>query len=494
MDDQTSLRRLPDVLRRRAREQPAALAHADTSRTLTFAAWDEEADAVGGGLAARGVRAGDTVLLPITNRHAVTMAIAYVGVQRAGGICVPISPRWTTAETRWFTELVEARFAITDVPELLDGLPLERCWTVDALPDDAESLPDQDTLEADADADVIPTSGTTGRPKGVVTTHAEIVASMGDGRGTSPVRAILHAVPFTGYGGLHGIMLNPLRTGTEVVTLSSFDVETFLRTAADRRVDALQGVPAMLRLLLDSPTIAEHDLSSVRWIFTGTAPLPPDTVRRAAEHWPHARIVNLYGSTEAGISGGTQLAPADSLRKPGAVGKPRPGTRVEIRGADLTPQPAGTQGEIFIKTAAEPRRYWKDPEATAATWQDGWLRTGDLGVVDDEGDLTITGRVKDVINRGGYNLAPIEIEDAMHEHPAIAEAAVKGVPHDVLGEDVVGFVAPRAGATIDVEELRSFLRERLAANKVPRRIVVMDHLPRNPMGKVVKAELPDPPA
>ncbi len=140
---------------------------------------------------------------------------------------------------------------------------------------------------------------------------------MGDAMGTSPVRTILHAVPLTGYGGLHGILLNPLRTGTTVVTQPKFEVEGFLQLATDRRVDALQGVPAMLRLLLDSPNVASHDLSSVRWIFTGTAPLPPDTVRRAAEVWPDARIVNLYGSTEAGITGGTQLSPGASAAQAG---------------------------------------------------------------------------------------------------------------------------------------------------------------------------------
>jgi len=393
---------------------------------------------------------------------------------------------------RDFADLVAARWAVTDVPDLLDGLTLERVWDPDDLPDDAASLPDQLALPAgpNADADIIPTSGTTGCPKGVVTTHAEIVASMGDGRGTSPVGSILHAVPFTGYGGLHGIMLNPLRTGTTVVTQPSFDVEGFLDLGARRRVDAIQGVPAMLRLLLDSPNLASYDLSTVRWIFTGTAPLPPDTVRRAAAAWPHAAIVNLYGSTEAGLAGGTQLAPKASLRKPGSVGRPQPGTLVEVREPDRRPLASGEAGEIWIKTSVPPRRYWRDPEATAATWPDGWLRTGDVGFLDDEGDLMITGRLKDIVIRGGYNIAPVEIENAMHDHPSVEEAAVKGVPHDVLGEDLVGFVAPRPGATVDIDALREFLRERLASNKVPRRIVVVDRLPRNAMGKVVKSELP----
>jgi long-chain acyl-CoA synthetase len=482
---------MPDALGVRASHEPDRVAHDDTSSVLTFAAWDAGASAVGGGLAAAGVEPGDRVLLPISNRHAVAMAVAYAGAQRAGAICVPVNTRWSRAEVQDFVDLVEPRWAITDAPEMLDGCSLEATWTVDAMPDDARALPDQATLPAgsDADADIIPTSGTTGRPKGVVTSHAEIAASMGDGRGTSPVQTILHAVPFTGYGGLHGIMLNPLRTGTTVVTQPAFDVSDFLRLAADRQVDALQGVPAMLRLLLDAPDLASHDLSSVRWIFTGTAPLPPDTVRRAGEAWPGARIVNLYGSTEAGISGGTQPSGKSSFRKPGSVGRPAVGTSVEVRGPDGGAVGPGEEGEIWIKTSAPPRRYWRDPEATAATWNDGWLRTGDLGFLDDDGDLTISGRLKDVIIRGGYNIAPVEIENAMHDHPAVEEAAVAGVPHEVLGEDVVGFVVLR-DATLGVPELQAFLRARLASNKVPRRIVVVDELPRNAMGKVVKSQLP----
>jgi len=483
---------MPDALTVRAQDMPDRVAHDDTRRTLTFAAWDAAADAIGGGLVAAGVEVGDRVLLPITNTHAVEMAIAYAGVQRSGAICVPVNTRWSHAEVVAFTALVEPRWAITDVPDLLAPVTLEATWTLDALPDAPDSVPDQRALPAgaEADADIIATSGTTGRPKGVVTSHGEIAASMGDGRGTSPVRTILHAVPFTGYGGLHGIMLNPLRTGTTVVTQPTFEVEGFLRLAADRRVDALQGVPAMLRLLLDASDLASYDLSSVRWIFTGTAPLPPDTVRRAAEAWPGARMVNLYGSTEAGISGGTQPSAKSASAKPGSVGRPAGGTEVAVRGPDGADLATGEEGEIWIKTSAPPRRYWRDPDATAATWSDGWLRTGDIGFLDADGDLTISGRAKDVIIRGGYNIAPVEVENAMHEHPSVEEAAVVGVPHDVLGEDIMGFVSARSGATVDVAALRAFLQERLAANKVPRRIVVLDALPRNAMGKVVKAELP----
>ncbi len=485
-----TLRRMPDVLRARARLEPDRLAHDDTRRTLTFAQWDREGDEIGGGLAAGGVRPGDRVLLPVTNTHAVGLATAYVGVHRAGGICVPLGTRIGTEEAARFARHVEARWAVTDVPELLSSCELAAVWPVGDVPRDTSALPDQDALPGpDADADILPTSGTTGRPKGVVASHAELVQSLGDGTGTSPIARILHAVPFTGYGGLHGIMLNPIRTGTAVITQPRFDPAGFLRLAADREVDALQVVPAMLRLLLDCEELGDHDLSRVRWILVGTAPLPPDFVTRVETTWPDARVVNLYGSTEAGTAGGTQLSPRRSRDKPGSVGRPAAGTEVEIRADDGARLPQGAEGEIWVRSSAPPRRYWNDPVATAATWEDGWLRTGDVGVLDEDGDLTITGRKKEIVIRGGYNISPVEIEDVLHAHADVADAAVVGVPHEVLGEDVVAFVTARAGAELDVAELGAWAAHRLADYKVPRRIEVLDELPRNAMGKVVKAKL-----
>ncbi len=481
-----SIRRVPDAVRARAEHSPDAIAHDDTSRIITFADWHREADEVGGGLAAAGVRPGDRVLLPITNRHATHFAVAFMAVLRAGGTCVPLNTRLSRDETSEYAELVGASWAITDGPEQIRHLNLSGTWTVEEMPREPASLPDQDALDAEGPADIIGTSGTTGRTKGVVNNHAEMVPGYGDGTMTNPSKSLLHALPFSGYGGCHAVMLLPLRIGSSVITQPSFDAEGFLELIQDRRPDSLQLVPAMLRLVIDHPRVREYDVSSVKWIFTGTAPLPHDTVVRLTALWPRPRLINQYGMSEGGPGAGTRSR--ESVLKPGSVGKVANREGVEIRDEAGRVLPDGEAGEIWSR-AERQRRYWNDPEATAATWQDGWLNTGDVGYFDADGDLILTGRSKDLIIRGGYNIAPIEIEDALHAHPAIAEAAVAGVPHEVLGEDVAAAVVLRREATATAEELRSWCVERLADNKVPRTIVFVDTLPYNQNAKVVKSEL-----
>jgi len=480
---------VPDLLRRRAADAGDAICHISPEGSLTFREWDDRADAVASGLMAAGVQPGDRVLLPITNACTSTLAASYIAVHRAGGINVPINTRWTTSEVAWFSDFVGARWAITDRSDLLaGGTQLEQVWTVEDLPRDPTVLPDPVRYSATADADILATSGTTGRPKGVVCTHAELLSGLGDGTATSPVRRIQHALPLTGYGGCHGLLLLPLAYGTTVVTSPRFDPDEFFRLIVTHRPDALQVMPAMLRLLLDSPGAADRDLSSVRFMLYGGAPLPTDTLERASATWPDIRMVHMYSATEAGLSVRLQRS-RTAAGKPGSVGKPSPGTSLEIRDPDNRVVPTGEEGELWIKPAGPTRRYWNDPEATEATWPGGWLRTGDLGFLDADGDLHISGRLKEIIIRGGYNISPVEIEDVLHAHPAVAEAAVTAIPHDVLGEDMVAVVVPRPGSSLDLDNVRSWMEDRLASYKVPRRIVVTDSLPRNAMGKVVKSQL-----
>jgi long-chain acyl-CoA synthetase len=483
---QTTIRRVPDALRIRARNTPDVVAHDDTSRTLTFAEWEREVDEVAGGLARAGVVPGDRVLLPISNRHAAGFAVAYMAVLRAGGICVPLSTRLKSGEVRDYAELVGARWAITDQPGQIAELALAGSWTVGAMPRDASALPDAASLDAAAPCDIIGTSGTTGRTKGVVNSHEDLVPGLGDGTATTRSRSLLHALPFTGFGGCHAVMMLPLRIGSTVYTQPAFEAEGFLELIQDRRPDSLQLVPAMLRLIVDHPRAGEYDASSVKWIFTGTAPLPHDTVERIAALWPGPRLINVYGMSEGGR--GTQTRSRDSVHKPGSVGAPLEPGSVEIRDPDGRVLPDGKTGEIWSRTD-RPRRYWNDPEATAATWQDGWLKTGDLGFIDADGDLIMSGRSKELIIRGGYNIAPIEIEDVLHAHPAVAEAAVAGIAHDVLGEEIAAAVAFRSGRNATEDELRDWCAARLADNKVPRVWAIMQALPRNQNAKVVKRDL-----
>ena len=479
-------RRLPDVLADRAAAQPGKVAHEDTRATLTYGQWHASADDVAGGLAAAGVAPGDRVLLPITNGRAVDFCVAYVAVMRAGAIAVPLNTRLAQAEFGYFRDLTGARWCITDVPAKCASLPLDRVWTVDDMPRAPGRLPDQSALPADADGDILSTSGTTGLPKGVVFSHADLLDRLGDGHDWSRAGTLLHALPFTGYGGCHGLMLSTLQFGHTLVTQPKFDARGFLELIGARRPNTLHLVPSMLRLILDLPGVAGYDLSSVRWIITGTAPLPNDSVRQANDLWPGVRVINVYGMTEGSV--GVTTRTQRSALKAGSVGTPEdPGT-VQIRDASGGVLPPGGTGEIWTRNR-KPRRYWNDPDATRAAWQDGWLRTGDLGYIDTDGDLILTGRAKELIIRGGYNISPAEIEDVLHDHPDVLEAAVVGVPHDVLGEDVAAAVVVRAGSTLDVRGLQDWCRARLADHKVPRDIVLLDALPYNQNGKVVKRDL-----
>jgi acyl-CoA synthetase (AMP-forming)/AMP-acid ligase II len=222
----------------------------------------------------------------------------------------------------------------------------------------------------------------------------------------------------------------------------------------------------------------------VKYLLTGTAPLPHDSVVRAMKLWPHVSVRNSYGMSEGGIGSSTRTK--ESVLKPGCVGPIGP--HMQVRDENGNPAPRNVVGEIHGKQA-HPRRYWKDPQASQTGWVDGWTKTGDLGYVDDDGDLILTGRSKELIIRGGYNIAPGEIEHVLHLHPAVKDAAVVGIAHEVLGEDVAAAVSLRPQAAVTPDELELWCRENLADNKVPRTIVILPALPQNQNAKIVKREL-----
>ncbi len=478
------VKRLPDALKVRAQTLGNQVAHDDTRRELTFAQWDAEADAIGGGLAAAGLVPGDRVFLPISNGNAVEMAIAVFAVMRAGGIAVPINVRFSRAEIQDYAELIEPRFAIHNSAGAVESLKLDGCWTVDEMPRDLSALPDQAKLDSQAEAEILATSGTTGKIKGVVVTHPDLLGTR-TGTEIGNSRSTLHALPFTGSGGNLGTLMLPVVSGGTCITQPKFDPAGFMELAATKQPQTVYLVPSMLRLILDLPNVASYDFTSVKWLMTGTAPLPQDSVRRAIELWPHIRVRNSYGMSE-GSFGIVTRSNAAAL-KPGCVGYADPDL-VQIRDEHGKPLPRGETGEVFGFTR-HPRRYWRDEEATRQSFHDRWTKSGDLGYIDEDGDLILCGRSKELIIRGGYNITPMEIETVLHGHPRVKDAAVVGIAHDVLGEDIAAAVVPKRGEVITVDELSSWCRDHLADNKVPRTIVVMDELPLNPSGKVLKREL-----
>jgi long-chain acyl-CoA synthetase len=484
--ERVPVRRISDALKVKARLIPDRAAHDNGDRVLTFAEWDRRSDEVAGGLAAAGLKAGDRVFLAISMDHAIEMAIAVIATFRAGGIACPVNTRLAKTEFLEYASLLEPKFAITDAPEKTEDLSFEHSWPVAEMPTNLSSLPDQSAFDSRADAVIVGTSGTTGRPKGVVLGHSDLMTNVGDGaRFNQRTNPALHAMPFTGFGGFVGQCVRPIVDGQTSLILYPFNTDRLIELIESKRPVSLMLVPTMLRLLLDHPAVSTVDMSSVRLIVTGTAPLPHDSLKRAMALWPTVFIRNAYAMSEGGFS--TAASTPEQLAKPGCVGKLEP--NMEIRDEQGNPVPPGVIGEIYGKAEGKPRRYWRDEHASSTTWVDGWTKSGDIGYVDEDGDLILTGRSKELIIRGGYNIAPIEIEDALHKHPAIKDAAVVGVHHDVLGEDVAAAVTLAAGASVSPEELQDWCRLHLADNKVPRTIVILDELPLNQNAKVLKREL-----
>ena len=481
------VRRICDALKVRAEHQRDEIAHDDTRRQMTFAEWDREADDVAGGLAAAGLVPGDRVFLPISNNHAIEMAVTVFAVLRAGGIACPINTRLSPREIADFAELTTPRFCITDVPDVVSALTLDGCWTVDAMPRDIAALPDQASMDPLADAEILGTSGTTGKIKGVVVSHPDLMNGV-TGTNMDRSRSTLHALPLTGSGGNLGIVMLPARGGATAITQPRFEPKGFLELVRTKKPNLVYLVPTMLRLVLDHPDVANYDFEGVKYLMTGTAPLPHDSVKRAMALWPHVRMRNSYGMSEGGIGVGTTSQ--EQVLKPGCVGKLPDHMQLRDDAGELITTP-GVVGEIY-GFQKHSRRYWNDPEATAASFKGGWTKTGDLGFVDEDGDLIMAGRSKELIIRGGYNITPLEIETVLHLHPAVQMAAVVGVPHEVLGEDIAAAVTLRPGMAATSEDILAFCREHLADNKLPRTLVIMDVLPINPNGKIIKKDMAEP--
>jgi acyl-CoA synthetase (AMP-forming)/AMP-acid ligase II len=281
-----------------------------------------------------------------------------------------------------------------------------------------------------------------------------------------------------------------MRLGVTSVVLPRFDTTQFAEVIEREGANWVLMVPAQILLLLEADALAARDTSSVLAVMFGGAPTPPAAVEALADAFPSAVLLNGYGLTEGGASV-CVLPPGEARRRPGSVGKPMPGAEVGVVDDEGEVLPTGEIGEIVLKVPAGARRYWGDDEATARTWRDGWVHTGDLGRLDDEGYLYVVDRKKDMILRGGYNVYSVEVEDGLHEHPDVVEAAAVGVPHHVLGQDVCAVVRLRADAApLTVEDVRAFLADRLADYKLPRRLELRtDPLPRTAMGKVDKKAL-----
>ncbi len=443
---------------------------------LTYAEWEDRANAAARGMAANGVVKGDRVGLLMSNDSAIEYAVGYVAAHRAGAAAVPINPRYARREIDHIVADCTPRLVLESkgVMEMEAAGGNTSPFTVDVGDDDI--------------ADIFYTSGTSGLPKGVVSTHAN--AAHHSLKPMDSGGVFQHSMPLATFTGVHGALLTPMRLGITSVVQTGFDTARFAELIEARRSNYILMVPAQILLLLEAGTLVERDTSSVLAVMFGGAPTPPAAVEALGDVFPNAVLINGYGLTEGGASVCT-LPPGEAKRRPGSVGKPMPGAEVRVVDDDGEAVADGDVGEIVLKVPTGERRYWGDDEATANTWRDGWVYTGDLGRIDEDGYLYVVDRKKDMILRGGYNIYCVEVEDGLHEHPDVVEAAAIGVPHKVLGQDVCAVVRLRPGAdALTVESVRAFLADRLADYKLPRRVELRtEPLPRSGMGKVDKKAL-----
>ena len=437
-----------------------------------------EAGQVAGGLAAAGVAPGDRVGLYAAS--SLDWVIAYLGVERAGGCVVPMNPDYHSAEAQHILLDSDPALVIADSPRaaIVDSLG-GRVIPLEDLPAGAPSpMP---ALTPESPAAILYTSGTTGRPKGAVLDHGGFLAQA---RGAievwrwTPRDVLVHALPLFhlhGLGmGLHGTLLSGASA-----TLVPFTPPAVV--AELTRDDAVRGtmffgVPSMYQRLCDWLEQNPANLSHVRVFVSGSAPLPPALFERCNRLLGQPPV-ERYGITEGGI---VVTNPIDGPRQAGRVGYPFPGVEFKL----------GELDEVLLKGGQVFKGYWRNPKATEEAFtDDGFFRTGDVGEVGDDGTLAIRGRLKELIITGGFNVYPREVELVLETHPAVEEVAVAGVPSEAWGEEVTAFVVPKKAGELVEAELIEYARERLAAYKCPRRVVVVGMLPRNAMGKIERSKL-----
>ena len=469
---------------------------------------------------------GDRVAIAM--RNSPEWIAAFAAITSVGAIAVPMNAWWQTDEIVFALADSGAAVVIADeerlgrmsaaAPGAIDArivvgraagdLPAGVLHLGDLLVDGA-ALPEVD-IDPDDDITILYTSGTTGRPKGAVSTHRAVLSALmafaaraavgaarepedpasieADGK---PRPAFMLCVPLFHVTGLVPVMLGSFVSGAKLVMTYRWEPNRALELIEQERVTNFVGVPTMSWDLLEAETFAQRDTSSLRSVGGGGAPMPPELVRRIDENFRRGRPGLGYGMTETNAYG-PQNAGDDFLAKPTSTGRPVPIMDLKVTDPLGNELPNGETGEIWFRSPSLIRGYWNRPDATAETIVDGWLRSGDIGHLDDEGFVFVSDRAKDMILRGGENIYCAEVEAAIYEHPAVYEAAVYGIPDERLGEELACHVMVKDGATLEVADLQRFVAERLAKFKVPTTVTIVDEqLPRNASGKILKRDLRD---
>jgi len=468
---------------------------------VNYALLDEASARVAGLLRARGISSGDRVGVMLPN--VPYFAAVFFGLLRAGAAAVPMNVLLREREVAFYLGDSDAKavFAWNDfAPAARAGAEETGAECVLVAPGefeqmlgDAEPMRDIAPGGGSDTAVVLYTSGTTGTPKGAELTHDNLAGNIEVAYDLTDVEGdlvVLGALPLFHVFGLVSGLGTSIRHRGMLTLLPRFDPAKAAEIIERDRVNVFLGVPTMYAALLHAPSVKDHDLSSLQTCVSGGAAMPVE-ILRGFERAFDCKVLEGYGLSETGAVASFNLP--DRERKPGSIGVPVSGVEMKAVDDDGNEMPQGEVGEIVIRGPNVMKGYWRRDDATAeAIDAGGWLRTGDMARVDEDGYFFIVDRKKDMVIRGGYNVYPREIEEVVYEHPAVREAAVIGVPHDTLGEEVAAVVALKEGATAGPDELRAYVKERVAAYKYPRHVWIVDELPKGPTGKVLKREIEVP--
>jgi acyl-CoA synthetase (AMP-forming)/AMP-acid ligase II len=468
----------------RAASAPEAPCIADASTSLSNRDFHSRILAAAGVFASQGVGAGTVVALMLPNQ--VEFVVAMFAAWRLGAAVTPINPSLTIKEASHQIVDSQAKLLVNgdgepivaDVPTIQVGALQHGPCHVGQPIDDPAAL-----------ALLIYTSGTTGLPKGVMLDHANIEAMTNMGREALQVTAVDHCLlvlPLFHVNGIVVSILVPLSGGGQVTLRRRFDIETFFDDVEKLQPTYFSAVPTIYAMLNALPAGASPDTASLRFGVCGAAPASAELLKSFEARYGFP-LIEGYGLSEGTCA--STINPIDGLRKSGSVGLPFPGQRVVIADLDGAHLPPGSTGEVLVRGPNVMRGYLGKPEETAKTVVDGWLHTGDIGRIDEDGYLSIVGRLKEMIIRGGENIYPKEIEDVLHDFPGVLETAVIGAPHETFGEIVVAYVVFRSGATGTLDALDEHCAGRLTRYKRPATIRIVDNLPKNAVGKIDKPKL-----
>lgn len=490
-----------------AKDRPDRLALEGDDLRLSYAELEEATARVAAALHAAGVKKGERICW--FGKNSATYFTLFFGAARAGIVMVPVGWRLAEPEAAFIIDNAEARMLFLGdgfeaCAETLGKRPgLTDCYTAVQARKIIANTPRGEFAPSGPDEAVLQlyTSGTTGHPKGAILSNRNLFGLRKAGLENPPPHslwgedeAVLVAMPCAHIGGT-GLGIVALAAGLPGIVLTEFDPVRVFDAVENRGVTRFFIVPAALQMLLNHPDCAKTDFSRIKYIMYGASPIPLELLRQCIAMFG-AEFVQNYGMTET--TGTICVLPPEDHSVEGnprmrSAGKPLPGVELIIRGPDGKEVPIGDIGEIVTRSSSNMLGYWKLPEATASTMDaDGWVATGDVGYMDEDGYVYMYDRAKDMIISGGENVYPAEVESGIYGHPDVLEVAVIGVPDQKWGEAVKAVCVPKLGATIDPDSIVAWARERLAGFKVPKSVDVIDALPRNPSGKILRRQLREP--